>query len=45
MLSEEQWEITDYCECGAIIFEMDGECQCDCSCDEDNEELTGYMGK
>ena len=25
MNSEEQWQIDGYCECGAIIWEMDGE--------------------
>ncbi|GAG33205.1 unnamed protein product [marine sediment metagenome] len=46
MISEEQWEIEDYCECGAIIFIMDDEHKCpDCSCNEDNEKLTGYMGE
>jgi uncharacterized Zn finger protein (UPF0148 family) len=46
MHSEEQWQIKDYCECGAIIFEMDGETRCpDCSCnltDEDPLEFENW---
>ena len=43
MLSESQWHIADYCECGAIIWEMEGKTKCpDCSCLSEDELIDIY---